>query len=554
MSATGQHRFAGGARNAWRRLGALMLTTLAKYMIGLACLALPAVAQAKTLVYCSEASPETFNPMVGAADSTMDAAAKPLFNRLIEFKPGTTEIAPALAQSWDISADGTVYTFHLRPGVKFHAGKQFTPTRGFNADDVVYSFERQRSADNPYHKLSGANYQFFGSTGLAKLIKSIEKLDDLTVRFTLNNANVTFLTNIALDFASILSLEYAQAMTAQGRPELIDQQPIGTGPFVLTEYQKDSLIRYRANPDYWGGAPKLDALVFAITPDPTVRVAKIRAGECQVTTQPPPADVPSLAKDAGIDLLQEEGQNIGYLGFNVEKKLLADKRVRRALALAINKPAIIDAIYLGSAKQARTVLPPTEWGSAQGFDPFPSDPAAAKALLVEAGYPEGFSITLWAMPVSRPYNPNARRMAELIQADWAAIGVKAEIVSFEWAVYLKKTQDGEQDAFLLGGTSNNGDPDDLLTNHLSCAGAKAGSNRTRWCFKPYDDFLDQARRVADQAERKALYVKAQEIVREEVPLLPIAHALVSMPVRKEVRGYVLDPFGRQNFARVDLAN
>ena len=554
MSATGQHRFAGGARNAWRRLGAFMLTTLAKYMIGLACLALPAVAQAKTLVYCSEASPETFNPMVGAADSTMDAAAKPLFNRLIEFKPGTTEIAPALAQSWDISADGTVYTFHLRPGVKFHAGKQFTPTRGFNADDVVYSFERQRSADNPYHKLSGANYQFFGSTGLAKLIKSIEKLDDRTVRFTLNNANVTFLTNIALDFASILSLEYAQAMTAQGHPELIDQQPIGTGPFVLTEYQKDSLIRYRANPDYWGGAPKLDALVFAITPDPTVRVAKIRAGECQVTTQPPPADVPSLAKDAGIDLLQEEGQNIGYLGFNVEKKLLADKRVRRALALAINKPAIIDAIYLGSAKQARTVLPPTEWGSAQGFDPFPSDPAAAKALLVEAGYPEGFSITLWAMPVSRPYNPNARRMAELIQADWAAIGVKAEIVSFEWAVYLKKTQDGEQDAFLLGGTSNNGDPDDLLTNHLSCAGAKAGSNRTRWCFKPYDDFLDQARRVADQAERKALYVKAQEIVREEVPLLPIAHALVSMPVRKEVRGYVLDPFGRQNFARVDLAN
>jgi len=554
MSATGQHRFAGGAHNAWRRLGALMLTTLAKYMIGLAGLALPAVAQAKTLVYCSEASPETFNPMVGAADSTMDAAAKPLFNRLIEFKPGTTEIAPALAQSWDISADGTVYTFHLRPGVKFHAGKQFTPTRGFNADDVVYSFERQRSADNPYHKLSGANYQFFGSTGLAKLIKSIEKLDDLTVRFTLNSANVTFLTNIALDFASILSLEYAQAMTAQGHPELIDQQPIGTGPFVLTEYQKDSLIRYHANPDYWGGAPKLDALVFAITPDPTVRVAKIRAGECQVTTQPPPADVPSLAKDAGIDLLQEEGQNIGYLGFNVEKKLLADKRVRRALALAINKPAIIDAIYLGSAKQARTVLPPTEWGSAQGFDPFPSDPAAAKALLVEAGYPEGFSITLWAMPVSRPYNPNARRMAELIQADWAAIGVKAEIVSFEWAVYLKKTQDGEQDAFLLGGTSNNGDPDDLLTNHLSCAGAKAGSNRTRWCFKPYDDFLDQARRVADQAERKALYVKAQEIVREEVPLLPIAHALVSMPVRKEVRGYVLDPFGRQNFARVDLAN
>jgi len=534
--------------------GASMSTGVLRLGLALVWLALPALAEAKTLVYCSEASPETFNPMVGAADSTMDAAAKPLFNRLVELKPGTTEIGPALAESWDISGDGTVYTFHLRSGVKFHAGRDFAPTRPFNADDVVYSFERQRSADNPYHKLSGANYQFFGSTGLAKLIRSIEKMDDLTVRFTLNNANVTFLSNIALDFASILSLEYAQAMTAQGHPELIDQQPIGTGPFILVEFQKDSLIRYRANPDYWGGAPKLDALVFAITPDPAVRIAKLRAGECQVTTQPPPADIPALAQDPAIELLREEGQNIGYLGFNVEKPPLTDKRVRRALALAINKPAIIDAIYLGSGKQARTVLPPTEWGSAQSLDPFPSDPTSAKTLLAEAGYPAGFSIGLWAMPVSRPYNPNARRMAELIQADWAAIGVKAEIVSYEWAVYLKKTQEGEQDAFLLGGTSNNGDPDDLLTNHLSCAGAKAGSNRTRWCFKPYDDLLDQARRIAGQGERKALYVKAQELVREEVPLLPIAHSLVFMPIRKEVRGYVLDPFGRQNFARVDLAN
>jgi len=531
-----------------------MAANLVRFMAGLACLVLVSVqAEAKTLVYCSEASPETFNPMVGAADSTMDAAAKPLFNRLVEFRPGTTEVAPALAQSWDISADGTVYTFHLRAGVKFHTTKDFTPTRNFNADDVVYSFDRQRLADNPYHKLSGGNYQFFGSTGLAKLIKSIDKVDDLTVRFTLNNANVTFLTNISLDFASILSLEYAQAMSAKGEADLIDPQPVGTGPFILVDYQKDGAIRYRANPDYWDGKPKLDTLVFAITPDPSVRVAKIRAGECQVTTLPPPADIPALSKDPGITMLQEEGQNIGYLGFNVEKKPLADKRVRQALALAINKPAIIDAIYLGSGRQAKTVLPPTEWGSAQNLAPYPTDAAAAKKLLAEAGYPDGLSITLWAMPVSRPYNPNARRMAEMIQADWAAVGVKAEIMSFEWAAYLKKTQDGEQDAFLLGGTSNNGDPDDLLTNHLSCAGAKAGSNRTRWCYKPYDDLLDQARRVADQAQRKELYVKAQEIVKEEVPLLPIAHSLVYMPLAKNVRGYVLDPFGRQIFTHVDLA-
>ena len=520
--------------------------------LAVAC-ALVVHAQAKTLVYCSEASPESFNPMVSTADSTMDAAAKTFFNRLVEFKPGTTEVGPALAQSWEVSDDGTVYTFHLRPGVKFHANKDFTPTRTLNADDVIYSFERQWKKDNPYYKLSGGNYQFFGSIGLGKLIKSIDKPDDMTVRFTLNSNNVTFLTNIALDFASILSLEYAEKMMAQGRPDAIDQQPIGTGPFMFVDYQKDSMIRYRANPDYWAGAPKIDNLVFAITPDPTVRIAKLRAGECQVTTLPPPAEIPALAKDPNIKLLHEEGQNIGYLGFNVEKKPLDDKRVRQALALAINKPAIIDAIFLGAGSLARTVLPPVEMGSAQNIEPWPYDPTAAKKLLAEAGYPGGFSISLWAMPVSRPYNPNAKRMAEMIQADWAAVGVKAEIVSFEWAVYLKKTQEGEQDAFLLGSTSNNGDPDDILTNHLSCAGAKAGTNRTRWCDASYDALLDQARRISDTAKRRDLYIKAQEIAHEEVPLLPIAHSLVYVPIRKEVLNYVLDPFGRQNFAKVDLA-
>lgn len=508
-------------------------------------------AYAKTLVYCSEASPETFNPMIGTADSTMDAAAKPIFNRLVEFKPGTTEVGPALAEKWDVSEDGKVYTFHLRHGVKFHSNEHFTPSREFNADDVLYTFERQRDANNPHHKLSNAAYEYFNALGLGTMIDKIEKVDDHTVRFTLTAPNVTFLPGIALDYLSILSLEQTEKMIAAGTPELIDQMPVGTGPFVLQAYQLDSQIRYAANKDYWNGAPKVDTLVFAITPEPTIRVARIKANECHVAAPPPAAALAELKGDANIDVLSQQGQNIGVLGFNVEHQPLGDVRVRTALAKAVNRQAIVEAVYQGAGSVAGSVVPPAQLGAAKdaGID---YDPEGAKKLLKEAGHEADLSVSLWAMPVSRPYNPNARRMAEMIQADWAAIGVKSEIVSFEWGEYLTRTAKGEHDAFLLGGSSDNGDPDNMLSYLLSCDGVKGGSNRSRWCNENFEKLIQEARVTADLAKRAELYHQAQEILKAEVPVAPIAHSVVSIPVRKSVTNYVLDPFGRQNFAGVDI--
>ncbi|MDR6290137.1 dipeptide transport system substrate-binding protein [Inquilinus ginsengisoli] len=520
---------------------------VAAALITLAAPGLPAAA--KTLVYCSEASPESFNPMFASADSTMDAVARTVYDRLVRFKPGTTEITPSLAERWEISDDGRIYTFHLRPDVKFAANAAFTPTRPLTADDVVYSFDRQWRADNPFHTLGGSSYEYFEALGLGAMLQSIDKVDDLTVRFTLKAPNATFLATIALDFASIQSLEMAQAMVAKGTPEALDQTPVGTGPFVLQAYDPDSRIRYKANPDYWDGKPPIDTLVFDITPDATVRVSKLQAGECQITTQPLASAVPQLKQDPNITVLQRPGDNLGYLGFNLEKKPLGDVRVRRALAMAINRQAIVEAVYQGAGTLVNSALSPVEWGAAKDLKGYAYDPKAAKALLAEAGYPDGFSLSLWAMPVSRPYNPDARRMAELIQADWAAIGVKAEIVSMEWGAYLNRTQAGEHDALLLGGTSDNGDPDNTLTFVLACG----EQNRMKWCDKPFNALLDEARSTTDQARRTELYVKAQQIVEDQVPLVPIASSIVSMPIRKNVLNYVLDPFGRQNFSKLDLA-
>lgn len=509
-------------------------------------------ATAKTLVYCSEASPEIFTPMIGTADSTMDAAAKTIFNRLVEFKPGSTEIGPALAESWDVSEDGKVYTFHLRKGVKFHSSAHFTPSRDFDADDVLYTFNRQRDENNPYHKLGNATYEYFNALGLGSMIDKIEKVDDYTVRFTLTAPNVTFLSGIALDYMSIMSLEQTEKMVAAGTPELIDSEPVGTGPFTLQAYMLDSQIRYAANKDYWGGAPKIDTLVFAITPEPTVRVERIKANECQVAAPPPPSAVAELKGDPDINVLQLAGQNIGVLGFNVEHKPLDDVKVRTALSMAVNRKAIVEAVYQGAGTLAGSVLSPDQLGAVKD-SAVEYDPEGAKKLLAEAGHADDLDIKLWAMPVSRPYNPNARRMAELIQADWAAVGVKSEIVTFEWGEYLKRTAAGEHDAYLLGGSSDNGDPDNTFAYMLSCEGIAGGSNRSRWCNKDFDKLLEEGRETSDPAKRAEIYRKAQAMLKEQVPLEPIAHSIVSIPVRKSVLNYVLDPFGRQNFAHVDIA-
>ena len=507
-------------------------------------------AEAKTLVYCSEGSPEGFNPALYTAGTTFDAGSRQVFNRLVEFERGTTKIVPALAESWEVSDDGLEYTFNLRKGVKFHTTKGFTPSRDFNADDVIFSFERQLQPDHAFHKVSGGAYEYFNGMGMPDLLKSIDRLGDYKVKFVLSKPEAPFIANLGMDFASIHSAEYAEAMSGAGSPEKLDLDPVGTGPFQLVAYQKDAVIRYKAHPDYWAGKAPLDNLIFAITPDPSVRYQKLRAGECHVMPYPNPADLEAMAADPQINLLEQEGLNVGYLAFNTEKKPYDDKRVRKALNMAINKQAIIDVVFQGAGKAAKNPIPPTIWSYNDATTDYPYDPEQAKKLLAEAGV-SGLKTDIWAMPVQRPYNPNARRMAELVQADWAKVGVEAEIVSFEWGEYLKRSKEGEHQTLLLGWTGDNGDPDNFLYVLLGCD-AVGGANRARWCHKPFDDLLRQAKQISDVGERTKLYEQAQLIFKEEAPWATIAHSVVFKPVRKEVVDFRIDPFGGHVFYGVDL--
>ena len=526
------------------RLRTLLLTGAALLCVG--------AAQAKTLVYCSEGSPENFNPMLNTTGTTFDAT-HPIYGRLIEFKPGETGIQPGLAQRWDVSPDGKVFTFQLRSGVKWHSNAAFKPTREFNADDVLFSFNRQGKADHPFHKVSGGSYDYYGDMGLSKLIASVEKTGPLTVRFTLTEPSSPFLANLAMEFASIQSAEYGDVLMKAGRPEQIDQVPIGTGPFSFVAYQRDATVRYRRFDDFWGPKAKLDVLVFSINKDPAVRLAKLRANECQVAAYPAPADLPAIRGDAALKLMDKSGLNIGYLAFNTQKKPFDDKRVRQALSMALERKAILDAVYLGAGQPAKNLIPPTMWSYNDAVQATSFDPAAAKKLLAEAGYPDGFETDLWAMPVQRPYNPDARRIAELMQSDLAKIGVRARIVSFEWGEYRKRLQAGEHGTALFGWTGDNGDPDNFFVPLAGCAAARVGGgNVAKWCNPDFEALVNKAVTLTDQAERTKLYEQAQVIMREEAPFFLIAHSIAFQPMRKEVTGYVMSPFGRHVFDEVDI--
>ncbi|MEA2783344.1 MAG: dipeptide transport system substrate-binding protein [Rhodospirillaceae bacterium] len=509
-------------------------------------------AEAKTLVYCSEGSPENFNPQINTTGTSFDAAY-PVFNRLVEFQPGTTKIMPGLAEKWEVSDDGLTYTFHLRKGVKFHSSKEFKPTRDFAADDVIATFNRMWKADDPYFKVSGGAYDYFNDMGMPDLLSSIDKVDDHTIKFVLKKPNAPFIANLAMDFAAMQSKEYMDAMLKAGTPEKVDQQPIGTGPFSFVTYQKDAVIRYKANPSYFRGKQKIDNLVFAITPDAAVRMAKLQAGECQIAPYPSPADLPKLRADPKLNVLHQEGLNIGYLSMNVQKPPFDKKEVRQAINMAIDKAAIIKAVYLGAGQPAVNPIPPTIWSYNKNIKPYPYDPTKAAAMLKEAGV-TSLTTDLWYMPVQRPYNPDAKKIAELIQSDLAKVGITAQLKTYEWGEYRKRMQAGEHQLGMLGWTGDNGDPDNFMGVLLSCGSARpGGQNLSKWCNKEFSGLIDDAVATSDIAKRTALYEKAQVIFHDDAPWFPIAHSVVYMPMSKKVKGYKIHPLGTHIFEGVDVS-
>ncbi|MCL2915814.1 ABC transporter substrate-binding protein [Shewanella corallii] len=503
------------------------------------------------LVYCSEGNPESFNPQLSTSGTTLDATSNQIYSRLVDYAADKGAIVPALATNWHISEDGLVYNFTLRQGVQFHNSERFTPSRTFNADDVIFSFQRIVDDKHPFHAISKTGYPFFDSIGFASQITSIDKISDYEVAFTLHDPDASFLSNLSSAFAVVLSKEYGDQLLLAGRPELIDQYPIGTGPFSMTEYVKNDHIRYHRHPEFWGKSPQLEMLVFDITPKSGTRLVKLITGDCSVSALPKAGELPVIELHETLQVQSDPAMNVAYWSFNTQKPPFDNVDVRQALAMAIDKQNILRAVYRDTGVEARGILPPSSWAYNDSLKAQEYDPKQAMKLLEQAGI-KNLELDIWAMPVGRSYNPNSLKTAELIQSDLANIGVKVNIVSYGWSVFTQKLNQSDYDTVLIGWNADNSDPDNFFTPLLSCGSIASGTNRSRWCNTEFEEIISQARQNTSKLERATLYQEAEGIMKSQMPLVSLAHAQKQTLKRDNVMQLPVSPFGGIAFADLTI--
>jgi peptide/nickel transport system substrate-binding protein len=463
-----------------------------------------------------------------------------IFEGLVRYKAGSTEVEPDLATSWESSPDGLVWTFHLRQGVKFHDG---TP---FNADAVVFSLERQRDENHPFHQYGEWEYWGWCFGEIAKT----EKVDDYTVKITLLKAFAPFISTMAMFTAYIVSPANAEQLKDKAL-----SNPVGTGPFKFVEWVRGDHITLEKNSDYWGNKAKIDKLIFKVITDPSARFLALQKGEVQGMEFPNPDDLQKIESDSNLQILSQPGLNVGYLAMNMGKDTpgfqepFANVKVRQAINYAINKKDIVEHLYKGTAEVAKNPLPPTLWGFNDAIQDYEYNPAKAKQLLAEAGYPNGFKTNLWAMPVSRPYMFDPQKIGTAIQADLKNVGIDAEIVSYDWGTYLDKTAAGEHAMCLLGWTADYADPDNFIYVLLDQDAATVGSAGNVAFYRNSEIHkLDmEAQAATDFDKRVELYKQAQVIIHNDAPWVPIANAKQILVFNKNVKGFVLYPTGDYRF-------
>jgi peptide/nickel transport system substrate-binding protein len=459
-----------------------------------------------------------------------------LYETLVRFVDGGTEVEPALARSWSISEDGRTWTFELRESVLFHCG------RPLDADAVLYSLKRQWGALEPRHENYGVGgpYPFWNYLGMDDVLESVEALGSSTVRIRLLAPAAPFLPNLACNFAAVVCPQHARETG-----EEFFKNPCGTGPFRLVEWKRMETIQLARFDKYWGRAPHLDQIVFRSIPENSTRFFELLSGSIDMMDGIPTDDVAAIEKDQRLVLETAPGMNVAYLAMNLDHEPFGSLPARRAVNHAINKQAIVSGLYGKVAEVATGPLPPNVFGASKDASDYDYDPELARELLREAGYPQGFETTLWTMSGPRPYMSQPERVAQVIQADLAAVGIRARIVTYEWGTYLDRVHRGHHDLALLGWQADNGDPDNFLFVHFDkTAAVPPAGNIAFYRNERVHELLVAGQRTVDPQARLPLYHEAQKIIHDEAPWVPLAHTMELAAMRREVHGYELHPTGR----------
>lgn len=505
-----------------RALGALAAAAALAHSFGA-----PAAAQTPpgVLVVGQIAEPKSLDPHAVTAVNDFRILMN-IYDGLVRYKDGTLEVEPALATGWQISEDGTEYTFTLRDGVRFHDGSPF------NAEAVKFNFDRMLNEDHPYYDTGPFPLSFFFSA-----VQSTEAVDDMTVKFTLNAPYAPFLSNLAYPTGLIVS----PAAVMQHGAEF-GRNPSGTGPFTFVEWRSNEAVVVEKNAEYWDGAPPLEAVVFRPITDANTRVAEMLAGGIDLMVEVPPNSLSEFEGDA-YSVYEQAGPHVWFLILNAKEGPFADKAVRQAANYAINKAAIVEDVLEGTAEVAAGPTPPAfAWAYNDALEPYPYDPDKARALIAEAGA-EGAELTFYVTEGgSGMLDPVP--MATAIQADLEAVGFDVKIETYEWNTFLGEVNpglEGKADMAEMAWMTNDPDTLPFLALRTEAWPDKGGFNSGYYSNPKVDELLEQARVATDQDDRARLYKEMQTIVQEDAPWVFVANWKQNAVTGANVENFSLQP-------------
>ncbi len=463
-----------------------------------------------------------------------------IFDNLVQFDGSSTDLRPGLARSWDISADGTVYTFRLRQGVRFHDG---TP---FDASAVKWNFDRWGNKENQWYQeavAGGGTFEYYEDvTGLADAIQSVDVLDEFTVQITLNAPQGPFMLNLALPAFPIIS-----PYSASAGFDALSRNPVGTGPFRFVSWTPGDRIELEKNPSYWGDQASVDRVIIRAIPDNAARYLALRSAAIDMMEGANPDDVTNARRDRSLSVILRPSMNVAYVAMDVSKRPFDNVKVRQAVAMSLNRSAIVEALYGGIGIVASQLIPPSllGWNSEVKGPQYNVD--QAKRLLSEAGFANGFTTDFWYMPVSRPYYPNPQAVAEAFKSDLAKVGITANLKTEDWGAYLADRNQLKFPIWMLGWTGDNGDTDNFLFTFFGNL-----RNDNSWDNAQVRSLLRQAQQSADYSERDMLYKQINQVIDQEMPRIPIAHTTPPLLARAYVKGYQAHPTATEYYNSVWL--
>lgn len=472
-----------------------------------------AAAPRDTLTLALDSNPTTLDPRL-ATDAVSYRLTQLLYVPLVQAEP-RGDFVPDLAEAWESPDDRTV-VFHLRRGVRFHHGPEVT------AEDVRYTFDsiRDPALRSP---LAG---------GLEPIAR-IETPDPYRAIFHLKAPYAPLLGALAVGIVP-------KDLAAGGHD--LAHNPVGAGPFRFARWIPHERVELVANPEYFGGRPALARLVCRIIPDSTTRLLELQRGGVDLLAGGiPPEAFPRLSALPNVVVLEAESNSLSYIGFNLEDPVLKDVRVRRAIAHAVDRQAILDGLLLGRGALATGLLPPGHWAYAPDVARYPYDPEAARRLLAQALGPGRAG-----RPVSLVYKTAtvelSKAIAEVVQEQLARINIRLDIRSYEWGTFYADIKNQNFQLYALSWIGI-ADPDIYYLAFHSASLPPAGANRNRYRNPEVDRLLELGRSTLDRAARRAIYRRVQQIVAEDLPYLPLWHGRILAAHRPHVRGFRLYPAG-----------